>query len=359
MSIYNIRIQLIILGVLDLSTIKKVLLTLFIITSITFAGVLLYSSGRTYLNDEDLIGNTTGNIYNGGLFCERDGKIYFSNDNDDGSLYVMNSDTTNIKKLYYDKAAYINVDENYIYYLRANNTRENASGSILMFNNTGIYRLKQNGRALKLISSNPGSYVTVRGNHVYYQNYDVNAGLFLYRNQTDGSLERLLLREAVIPSIIMDNKLYYVGVNEDHNINSLDLSSFTTRPCIEGNFAYPIFQGDYIYYIDQSNNYTINRMNKDGSSRFIIVDERCSTFNITNSGKYLYYQVDNMDKSKICRIDLTTMETEVLLDGHYKQIHVTEHYVFFKDFDNTNTYIVSADGSSKLGTFNPPNLNED
>ena len=358
---YIIFILINILGVLYLSTVKKVLLTLVFITVIVLGGILVYNSGRTYLNDEDLVGNTSGNIYNGGLFSERDGKIYFSNDNDDGSLYVMNSnaDAESIKKLHYDKAAYINVDENYIYYLRANNTRENSSGSILMFNNTGIYRIKQNGKGLKLISSNPGSHVTVFGNHVYYQNYDVNAGLFLYRNQTDGSLERLLLREAVIPSKLIDNKVYYVGVNNDHNINGLDLSSFTTRACIEGNFAYPMFIGDYIYYMDQSNNYSINRMNKDGSDRIVLVKDRTSTFNITNSGKYLYYQIDNMNKSKICRLDLTTMESEVLLDGNFKQIHVTNNYVFFKDFDNSNTYIISADGSSKLGAFNPPNLNKE
>lgn len=344
-----------------MSTIKKLLLTLIIITALIFTGILVYSSGRTYMNDESLVGNTAGNIYNGGLFCERDGKIYFSNDNDDGSLYVMNSkaDADSIKKLHDDKAAYINVDENYIYYLRANNTRENTSGSILMFNNTGIYRINQNGKSLKLISSNPGSYVTVFGNQVYYQNYDVNAGLFLYRNQTDGAFERLLLKEAVIPSALIDNKLYYVGVNENHNINGLDLSSFTSRSYIEGNFAYPIFFGEYIYYIDQENNYSINRMYKDGSERTVLVNNRTSTYNITNSGKYLYYQIDDMNNSKICRMDLTTMKSEVLLNGNFKQIHVTEKYVFFKDFNNTNTYIVSADGSSKLSTFNPPNLSKD
>lgn len=344
-----------------MSTVKKVIISLSIITVIALAGIYIYSSGRTYLNADDLIGNTAGNIYNGGLFCERDGKIYFSNDNDDGSLYVMNAnaDLTSVKKLHYDKAAYINVDENYIYYLRANNTRENSSGSILMFNNTGIYRINQNGKSLKLISRNPGSYVSVFGNHVYYQNYDINEGLFLYRNQTDGSLERLLLKEAVIPSIIMDNKLYYVGANNDHNINRLDLSSFTSQTYIEGNFGYPIFKGEYIYYMDQSNNYSINRMNRDGSDPIVLVKDRTSTFNITNSGKYLYYQIDDMDNSKICRMNLDTMESEVLLDGHYKQIHVTENYVFFKGFDNKNTYTVSPDGSAMLGTFNPPNLSED
>ena len=342
-----------------MSTIKKILLFLCIITLVTFAGIYIYSSGRTYLNDEELTGNTTGNIYNGGLFCEKDGRIYFSNDNDGGSLYVMNSDTTNIKKLHSDKAAYINADENYVYYLRANNTRENNSGSVFTFNNTGIYRINQNGKGIKLISSNPGAYVTVKGNYVYYQNYNVKEGLFLYRNKTDASLERLLLKEAVIPSVINNNKLYFVGVNENHNINTLDLLSFTTRTNIEGNFGFPIFFGEYIYYMDQSNNYSINRMRLDGSERTVIVDERCSAYNITNSGKYLYYQIDDLDNSRICRIDLTTMDTEILLDGYYKQIHVTDNYVFFKDFDNTNVYVVSSDGSSKLSTFNPPNLNED
>ena len=248
-----------------MSTIKKILLFLCIITLVTFAGIYIYSSVRTYLNDEELTGNTTGNIYNGGLFCEKDGRIYFSNDNDGGSLYVMNSDTTNIKKLHSDKAAYINADENYVYYLRANNTRENNSGSVFTFNNTGIYRINQNGKGIKLISSNPGAYVTVKGNYVYYQNYNVKEGLFLYRNKTDASLERLLLKEAVIPSVINNNKLYFVGVNENHNINTLDLLSFTTRTNIEGNFGFPIFFGEYIYYMDQSNNYSINRMRLDGS----------------------------------------------------------------------------------------------
>ena len=111
--------------------------------------------------------------------------------------------------------------------------------------------------------------------------------------------------------------------------------------------------------MDQTNDYSINRMNLDGSDRTVLVNNRTSTYNVTNSGKYLYYQIDEMDKSKICRMNLTTMETEVLLEGHFKQIHVTDNYVFFKDFDNTNTYIISADGPATLATFNPPNLNKD
>ena len=69
----------------------------------------------------------------------------------------------------------------------------------------------------------------------------------------------------------MNNKLYYVGYDSDHNINCLDLSSFTSKTYIEGNFGYPIFFGDYIYYMDQTNDYSINRMNLDGSDRTVLV----------------------------------------------------------------------------------------
>ncbi|MBH1939794.1 DUF5050 domain-containing protein [Mobilitalea sibirica] len=339
-------------------SVKKVLSFLVIITILAIVGIFFYTHNRTFYNDEELIGNTSGNIYNGGLFAEINGKIYFSNDNDDGSLYSMNSDCSSVKKVHDDKAAYINVDDNYIYYVRANNTRENNPGHIFTFNNTGVYRINQNGKNIKVISNNPGSYLTLNGNYVYYQNYDVENGLFLYRSKIDGEMKRLLLEEAVVPAGVMNNKLYYTGFTKDHNINTLDLSSFTENTYVSGNFAFPIFQGQYIYYMDLSNNYTINRMNLDGSNPTVLVQERCSTYNITNTGKYLYYQIDEMENSKICRLNLQTMETEVLLEGYYKQIHVTENYVFFKEFENTRTFVLSADGSSKLGTFDPPVLSK-
>lgn len=339
-----------------LASVKRILIILVVLTAIAFISIWLYSYNRTFFSKEGETGNTSGNIYNGGLFCEQDGKIYFSNDFDDGCLYVMNSDCSKIKKVHDDKAVYINADENYIYYVRANNTRENISGSILMFNNTGVYRINRNGDNIKAITGNPGSYLTLKDNIIYFQLYDVNKGLFLYRYQIDGKMERLLLEDAVIPAAVIDNSLYYAGFTADHNINKLDLLSFTTDTLYEGNFAYPIFEGEYIYYIDIEKDYKIYRMNADGSDKTVMVDEPCSTYNITNSGKFLYYQIDDLDNSRICRLNLETMESETILEGNYKQIHVTQNFVFFKDFDNSNTYLQAADGKLNLGTFSPPNL---
>ena len=52
-----------------LSKVKKTFIILFLITIVTVFGILIYTSGRTFYSKEDEIGNTAGNIYNGGLFC--------------------------------------------------------------------------------------------------------------------------------------------------------------------------------------------------------------------------------------------------------------------------------------------------
>lgn len=336
-----------------LSSVKRVLIFLVVGTVAVVLGIFFYSLGRTYYNEEDEIGNTAGNIYNGGLFCEQDGKIYFSNDDADGSLYVMNSDCTNIKRVSDDKAAYINADENYIYYVRANNTRETSSNGFMAFNNTGVYRINQNGTGLKAFTANPGAYLILKGNSVYFQRYDVETGLYLYKYKIDCTGERLLVKDSVIPAAVIDTDLYYTGFSKDRDIHTVSLSSFTENTVISGSFAYPIFFEDYIYYIDMSDKYKIYRMKKNGSNPERIVNESCSTYNITNSGKYLYYQVDNNKSNRICRLNLANMKTETLMEGDFKQIHVTKAYVFFKDFNNKNTYMVEADGSSTINTFNP------
>ena len=79
---------------------------------------------------EDTIGNTAGNLNNGGLFCEYDGKVYFSNAYDSGTLYVMNPDETGVKKMNESGVSYINASESYlVYYQEGVHTDDNLSST--------------------------------------------------------------------------------------------------------------------------------------------------------------------------------------------------------------------------------------
>jgi hypothetical protein len=334
-----------------LSSVKRALLILIILTGAAILGLFIYTHGRTYSNSEDEIGNTAGNIYNGGLFCEQGNKIYFSNDYDKGSLYSMNLDCTEVNKISDDIAAYINADDNYLYYSRANNKNQNSSDFFTMLNNNGVYRIYHNGTRLKAFTGNPGGFLMLKGNYLYFQAYDAENGLCLYRYNISTVLDKLLLKDSVIPAVVTGNHIYYTAASKENTISAIDLSSYTAKTKYQGSFAYPIFQGDYIYYIDMEKNNQIYRMNRDGSNPTLLVKKNCTTYNISNSGKYLYYQMDAKKDHRICRLDLETMENETLLKGQYKQINVTKYYVFFRDIKNSNTYRIAAEIPGKARIF--------
>ena len=92
---------------------------LLIIALVLFFGGLTavnYFTGIVQENPSGTVGNHAGNLYNNGLFCEHDGKVYFSNPYDENTLYVMNPDETDIKKIGTVGVTSLNAGGKYIYY---------------------------------------------------------------------------------------------------------------------------------------------------------------------------------------------------------------------------------------------------
>lgn len=85
-----------------------------VILLILFLFVIL--SSRIPMNDEFTIGNTPGNLNNGGYFCEMDGRVYFANAYDNFALYSMNPDETDLDKYNEGAVSSINAAGNYLYY---------------------------------------------------------------------------------------------------------------------------------------------------------------------------------------------------------------------------------------------------
>ncbi|MDF2473002.1 MAG: hypothetical protein K0R21_784 [Anaerocolumna sp.] len=320
--------------------------------------ILYQYTNRTVYNDADAYGNTPGNLLNGGLFSELDDKIYFSNPKDDGTLYLMDQDLSNFKKINDDKAGYINSVGNYLYYVRMNYEKESSSSSIFSFNNTGIYRIKPNGSSITMLYDDPSGVVNVSGNNLYYQHYNELEGLTFYTVGIDGLKERMISEDGIVPLSIQNNILYYSGTEDDHNINTLNLESDSKSLLYTGNTYAPIVNHNYIYFMSLDDNYEIRRINIDGSNPTPVVNQRVSSYNISADGKYLYYQVDDSDNSGVFLLNLETMESEVILQGNFKGLHVAGDYFFFTDFDDTNTYYITLGTTTGLSIFDPPNLSK-
>lgn len=336
-----------------MSSVKRALIILAVLTLVIISGLYLFSQGRTYFNDDKEIGNTAGNIYNGGLFCEQGNTIYFSNSNDYGRLYSMTSYYTHINKVSNEKVVFINADGNYIYFIQAKDPTESSTKSYMPYENSGVYRINHYGKRIKAYTGKPSAYLMLRGNFLYFQNYNADAGFNLYRSKIDGTMSRILVKDKVIPTALIGNSIYYSGDTKKSNISSMNLSSYTSHIRYQGNYKYPIIFGDYIYYINKSDHNNIYRMKPNGSEPTRLVSRKCSTYNITESGKYLYYQIDESEKSKICRLNLETFISDTVKNGNYKQINVTQNYVFFQDTNDLHTYIIPADGGGNASTFNP------
>ena len=90
--------------------ISIIIAVIVIIALIAAAAIFHYLSNRTHFNEGYVNGNTAGNLYNGGLFCEYDGTVYFSNPSDGGKLYSMSPDGSNLAKLCDDTVSYINAE---------------------------------------------------------------------------------------------------------------------------------------------------------------------------------------------------------------------------------------------------------
>lgn len=329
----------------------------FIIVALAIGGFAAFShySNKIYYNEGDVIGNTPGNLYNGGLYCEVGDTVYFSNPSDDGALYSMDSDCTNVKKLSTDKVASINADEHYVYYSRRNYAKENATVSIFQFYNKGIYRYSRKNGNTAMLFDDANGISCLFGNTLYYQHYDTKTAIQLYQVGIDGENAGRVHTDGMIPASVRDGVLYYAGDEKDHYIHTLNLKTGSSTALIYENCSMPIAMDGGIYYISMSDGYTIWRVGYDGGDPVKLVDEFCFVYNITPDEHYLFYQIDGGEDNRIVRLDLTTGVAQTIMDGNFKQIHITSRYVFFTDYDDSHTYAYKrADGTVNL--FEPPVL---
>lgn len=93
---------------------KQLFITIAIILILIAVFCLIHFLNRTKMNSGYVNGNSAGNLYNGGLFCESNGTVFFSNPSDNHRLYSMNPDGSDMKKLSDDTASYINADDHYV-----------------------------------------------------------------------------------------------------------------------------------------------------------------------------------------------------------------------------------------------------
>ena len=322
-------------------SISGVILTLLI--------VLIVLTTRIPLNDESTVGNTAGNLNNGGYFCEHDGRIYFANAYDSYSLYSMNPDETDIKKLHGGSTSYINAGGNYLYYVTVGNTDSDDSNSFR--GAYGIYRSKLNGKDVTGMERCYVAAMQLCGNYLYYAKIDTKTSMSLEKIKIDKKDKQTINPTAMInPNCYVDGTIYYSGTERDHYLYALNTANDSTSVVWQGNLWNPIYQDGYVYYMDVPNNYRLCRYSLYNDVVEILTNDRVETFNVYEN--YIYYQTNSDTSPALKRMYIDGSYQEIVSAGIYQNINITSQYVYFNAFGaSTPVYKTSTFGSVNVTTF--------
>lgn len=324
----------------------KLLIAILVVAIVGGAVFYFNYTNRFIYNNDTAKGNTTGNLNNGGKFCEYDDKIYFSNPYDKGYLYVMNSDCSDARLLKDSSVEYINVCGKYIYYADNGGLRKYVNEAT-RGNSYGIYRINLDGSGVEKLHSNLSGVSSLCGNYIYYQRYDNKTPLCFYRTKIDASSEEMLSETPHNPASINNGKVYYTDVSNKNNIMCYNPESQTTGIFYNANAYLVDVTDNYIYYIDLDKNYSLVRLNLNNKTLELLYEasDNGKVINYNRYGNKIFFQVEGTENG-LYRMNINGTQIEKIATGNLRNIYCTSQYTFFQYFeDSTTLYRVPTSGT--------------
>lgn len=322
-----------------------IIVVFLVILLLLFAASLFL--GRISMNPAGTVGNTAGNLNNGGLFCEYDGTVYFSNASDNGRLYAMNPDESNIRKLSDLNVQNILAGGDYLYYFQTGAAGDAGIGNIISVPSFNRSNLK--GKDVTGLTRDTVITAQLVDNYLYLLTTGQN-GPSLSKMKIDKSETVEIADYEINPACAANGTIYYNGTQTNHYLYGLDTANDTSREIWKGNIWYPIVDGDYVYYMDVSENYRLCRYSLSQEVVEVLTNDRVDCFNVGNG--YVYYQKNGDAPALKCmRTDGT--DVFVIAEGNYTNINMTSQYVYFQEFGNEDLLYHAYIGSAGYSAFAP------
>ena len=338
---------------------RNIITVVALIAFVVLLAVAKYISRRLSVipeNDPTVAGNTAGNLYNGGYFCEAGDKVYFSNAYDKYALYSMNADQTELKKLASGETSFINAAGDYLYYFSRSSSDQSGLGYVR--NGRGIYRVDKKGKNNILLGRLSTDSMVLIGNYVLYTDFEEdeksdNAKVSVKALSIDGEFNFTYFGGHPKLASSQNGSLFYAAMEGDHHLHCLDPQSGSFTAVCEANMYQPTVQGDQVYFLDLDNNYHLSVCPLFGGEVRELIDERIDSYNLY--GDVVYYQtVSEKDPEgyalKRARVDGTSRET--VKTGVFTDLSVTSTYVYFREFNNeVPIYCTPTYGSVNVRPF--------
>lgn len=333
-----------------------------IILSVLFLAVIILSFILSSLlrklqevpeNPPGTLGNTAGNLYNGGLFCQLEDKVFFSNPYDQGSLYVMNSDQSNIHRLTTGTISQINAAGDYIYYQA---TSSGAQGGLGYLRSAyGIYRSNITGQNSNLLINSLSDSMLLVQDTLYYTNFTENeelakADVSLHCIDTNGKESQSFFTEHIKLGAAYGDNLLFAGMNKDHYLYSFNLMTLEKEVLSTESMYLPVLQNGIVYYLDVLDDYHLKALNLGSGEITTLVSQRIDAFNLYET--VIYFQTADPEDYALKRIYFDGTGLETVYTGVFKNIQITEEYTYFMPFgDAIKLYMTPTFGPVDVEEF--------
>jgi hypothetical protein len=307
---------------------RNVKIGLISVAVIAFLGLMLFLRGgaREHYTPipENTIGNTAGNLRGDGMFCEYGGKIYFANPYDNNSLYSMNADNTNIKKLNSSSCKFILAGGDYLFYY-IYGASGGGQGLGYLRSITGVYRSNLDGQDPVCINGDMATSLQLVGNNIYYMHYDKKSFSSFNKLAADKSSETMLAKKDIDTACVSDGVIYYGGQDGDHNLHGFNTRIDTDEVIWHANLCNPTRMGSYIYYMDIGNKYRLCRYDMNNNVVQVLTNDSLEFYNVYEG--VIFYQRSN--DPALMRMNTDGSNLEMVQEGIYNRINTTSVYTYF------------------------------
>ena len=274
---------------------------------------------------ENTIGNTAGNLRGDGMFCEYNGKVYFANPYDNNSLYSMNPNCTDIKKLNSSSCKFILAGGDYLFYY-IYGASGGGQGLGYLRSITGVYRSDLKGKDPLCLNGDMATSLQLVGENLYYMHYDKKSFSSFYKLAASKKTEEMLNKKEIDTACVYDGVIYYGGQDGDHNLHGFNTRTDTDTVVWEANLCNPTVMGSYVYYMDIGNKYRLCRYDMNNNVVQILTNDSLEFYNVYEG--VIFYQRSGSDPAMI-RMNVDGSNPEVVLEGIYNRINTTSVYTYF------------------------------
>lgn len=268
-------------------------------------------------------GNTPGNIVNGGSIVQQGDWLYYIS-NTDFTLYKMRTDGNGRVQICDDQALYLNVIGDMIYYQNFSDNRT-------------VYKIKTDGTGREKLNGDPSQFVTVADGWIYYYHMDDEK---LYKIRTDGT-DRTQLTDACSYYInVVDDWVYYTDLSAIYKIRTDGTDRTKIMYCNPG-CGYLIVDGDWLYYLNDTQKGIICRARLNGMRPTEICGDQSEYFNVEDD--WIYYS-NYDDERSMYKVRTDGTERTKLGGADSMDICIVEGWLYYGD--ESDYYKMQPDGRS-------------